>query len=134
VGKNKNKKRPRTEVLVPKGNSVRREFDPAGSDHQTIVWIVSTFDVDGPWGLAALQNADWRGLLNHMKSFETMTWAEILRAAGGRREGNNSHPIPCSELTTDAQQRLSDIQLDDLDGAFFFRDEKTQHYQAIEKK
>lgn len=121
MAKNKDKKRPKIEVPLPKGNSVRREFDPAGSDNQTIVWIVSTFDVDGPWGLAALQDTDWRPILGHMKSFETMTWAEILKAAGGRREGNNNHPIPVEDLTPDAQKRIADIQLDDLDSVFSLR-------------
>jgi hypothetical protein len=85
------------------------------------VWIVSTFDVDGPWGLAALQDADWRALLGHLKSFETMTWAEILRASGGRKEGNNNHPIPANELTPAAIKRLADLKIEDIDYVFSLR-------------
>lgn len=131
MGKNRDKKHPQTKVPLPRENSVRRECDPSGSDHLTIVWIVSTFDVDGPWGLPALQAVEWKPTLAHMKSFETMTWGEILRAAGGRREGNNSHPIPVNELTPVAQRRLGDIQLDDLDSVFSLRCTGTIRFYGI---
>lgn len=117
----KNKKQPRVNVTLPQGSSVRREFDPSGSDNQTVVWGISTFDLDGPWGLGALKEVDWNAVLGHMRSFETMTWAEILRASGGRREGNNNHPIPVGELTTAAQKRITAIQLEDIETVFSLR-------------
>ena len=54
-------------------------------------------------------------------NFETQTWAEMYRAAGGRRDGNNNHPVPVEGMTPAAQRQLREIKLDDIDVVQSFR-------------
>ena len=42
-----------------------------------------------------------------LSAFESMTWAEIYRGAGGRSGGNNSHPVKVGSLSRQAQDRLA---------------------------
>jgi hypothetical protein len=82
------------------------------------VWRFSSFDWDGPWGLAVCQDINWRAHIEqHLASFETMTWAEIESAAGGRRHGTNSHPLARDKFSRDARRRLDEIRI--FSDAFF---------------
>ena len=38
-----------------------------------------------------------------------MTWAEIMRATGGRTRGNNSHFVQAEKLTRQAKARLAEV-------------------------
>lgn len=50
-----------------------------------------------------------------------MTWGELLQAAGGRSSGNNNHPISVADLANDAQRRLQELRLDDIDEVWSLR-------------
>lgn len=115
------KGKPRVAREPPARNSVRSQFDLSGTDNHSVVWALSGIDVHGPWGLAALKEIDVNEFLGHLKGLESMTWAEILRAAGGRREGNNSHPIALEGLSKAANRRLEELALDDVESIFSFR-------------
>jgi len=52
---------------------------------------------------------------SHMKAFEGKTWAEI------ERDRKHDHPVPCAHLVREAQNRLQEIKLDDLDELWRFR-------------
>lgn len=71
------------------------------------VWRFRSFDWDGPWGMGALFEKNWRKHIeSHLANFETMTWAEIESAAGGKKDGTNSHPLPRDKFSRNAIARL----------------------------
>jgi hypothetical protein len=103
-------KGPKTK-FKPKRESVRPGGDPDSFLWQTPVWRFSDFDWDGPWGLSTCVhkvNHLQTHFQQHLSSLETMTWAEILRAAGGKGEGkgNNSHEIARDNFKKLAIKRL----------------------------
>jgi hypothetical protein len=69
-----------------------------------------------------------------MQNFETMTWHEILKASGGRSNGNNNHEIPISDLCSDARKRLEELNLDDTDSIFSLRLAGKQRIFGIKEK
>ncbi|MER8916207.1 hypothetical protein NKI32_20515 [Mesorhizobium sp. M0761] len=96
----------------PRAGDVRIQSDPESYLKQTPVWRFIDFDWDGPWGHACCVShvASIRTHVeNHLASFETMTWAEILKAAGGKGEGkgNNSHDISRDKFKKVVQERLT---------------------------
>lgn len=50
-----------------------------------------------------------------------MTWGELLKAAGGRKNGNNHHQIDVAACCDEAQRRLQALHLDDIDQLFSLR-------------
>jgi hypothetical protein len=93
----------------PRSENARIKTDPDSYLKQMPVWRFSDFDWESPWGhnccvshIANLRNH----IEKHLSSFESMTWSEILRASGGRRNGTNSHPIARDEFKKEVQERL----------------------------
>ncbi|MCY3825616.1 MAG: hypothetical protein OXG62_17295 [Nitrospinae bacterium] len=81
-----------------------------------VCWHLGKIDWDGPWGMRACRNLDFRRLVDDtISSWETMTWAELYQASGGRRRGNNHHPILVSKLSSTAKKRLKHIEEDDIE-------------------
>lgn len=94
---------------------VRQEISES-HDHLVICWHVGKIDWDGPWGMRACRNIDFRRLVDEtISNWETMTWAELYQASGGRRRGTNHHPILVSKLSSTAKKRLKDIEEDDIE-------------------
>lgn len=65
-------------------------------------------------------NSFYEEILDKLISFEGQTWAEIQSAAGGRRNGTNSHFENVCDLTKDAQKRIKELKLD-IDQIFSLR-------------
>jgi hypothetical protein len=85
--------------------------DPDNYLKQSPVWRFADFDWDGPWGEIACQArivSIRSHLEEHLASFETMTWGEILRASGGKAvgKGTNHHEIPRDKFKGSAKKRL----------------------------
>ncbi len=94
---------------------VRQELSES-HDHLVICWHVGKIDWDGPWGMKACRNIDFRRLVDEtISNWQTMTWAELYRTSGGRRRGTNHHPILVSNLSSTAKKRLKDIEEDDIE-------------------
>jgi hypothetical protein len=107
----------------PPHKEVRIKSDPLSHDREKPVWSFSVLDEDhAQWGWRNVNSGVWwDDILPKLQNFETMTWAEILRPAGGRSHGNNNHPIPVAELCKAARDRLVDLQQDDIDTVFSLR-------------
>ena len=58
-------------------------------------------------------NANGKKTIESLRSFEGMTWREIVQASGGKASGHgtNSHYIPVDQLCRDAQKRLNDLRI-----------------------
>ena len=115
-------KRPRT---APRGN-------PTLHDSETIVWAFGIADPEGLWGWrTAAARIWWTDILPKLRDFESMTWAEIIRAAGGRTRGNNSHFVDVRNLTGQAKARLVEIGQDDVSALFSLRLSSTERIYGI---
>ena len=96
--------------------------DPTLHDRETIAWAFGIADLEGPWGWrTAAAKVWWTDILPKLRDFESMTWAEIMRTAGGRARGSNSHFVEVRNLTGHAKQRLAEIGQDDVSELFSLR-------------
>lgn len=112
--------------------SVRIASDPSSLDHETVVWRFSIVDLDGSWGWrTAAARRWWANILPKLQNFESMTWAELFSAAGGRRAGNNHHPVKVEKLTKQAKIRLHEIRQDDVSDIFSLRLSGTERIYGI---
>ncbi len=86
-------------------------------------WQFHKCDKDHPdWGWDLLRADEFVDILTkQLCHFETMTWDEILKASGGRNQGNNHHNIEIDKCCKDAQNRLMQLKLDDIDQLFSLR-------------
>lgn len=97
----------------PAEKEIRLGASPDSYLKENPVWRFKDFDWDGPWGQETCVHCigDIRKYIEkHLASMETMTWEEIQKASGGRREGggSNSHHISIEKLTKIAKDRLKD--------------------------
>ena len=129
---------PGLEIRTPKlkarpegGKQVRTPGDPQSYDKETIAWCFGAVDVDGDWGWRRMGKRWWQDVLPKLQDFETMTWAEIQQAAGGRRRGNNSHPVEVGKLTRQAKERLAELEQEDVSELFSLRLSATQRIYGI---
>lgn len=108
MARGRNRERPKAK-RQPAQEKARAGVDPESYLRKTPVWRFSDFDWDGDWGYdsCAASVAKLREHIEkHLASFETMTWQEILKASGGRKQGNNSHEIPRDKFKPNVEKRL----------------------------
>ena len=60
-----------------------------------------------------------------------MTWAEIMRTAGGRTRGTNHHFVEVEKLTRQAKERLTEIRQDNVSELFSLRLDATKRIYGI---
>ena len=111
VAKNKNKK-PKYKNN-PSFDKKPRIRDIADTNQQTISWQFSKIDLSGEWCCKNIDSTTlWDFIFNKIKSFETMTWAEIYI------DEKNNHDVAKNKLTPKAQKRLREINQADIDSLF----------------
>lgn len=122
MAKNKSKKK------QPKSRKVQARKIPSKAANvdsylqQSPVWRLSLVDHDGKWGWKAIGHTRWeKDLLPKLQDFESMSWHEIDKASGGRRQGTNSHPIDVEKLCKEAQDRLTELNINDIDQVYSLR-------------
>lgn len=117
-------KQPAVRTLPPGGKEARTSLgrDPSSNDRETIVWRFSIVDLGGTWGWRSVAaRVWWNDILPKLQNFESMTWAEIMQATGGRTQGNNSHFVQVERLTRQAKARLAAIRQEDVSELFSLR-------------
>ena len=108
------------------------DFLQQSSDTKTPAWQFGRIDELHPdWGWKGMPATEWRSILQHLRAFEGMTWAEIKAAAGGRKYGNNSHVLQVTDLVNKAQDRLEEIGIEELDEVFSLRLTQTLRLYGI---
>jgi hypothetical protein len=107
MGKKKQPKvaNPPTTEKVPR---IAEDPDPR---KRTPVWRFQMLDLDGPFGWRKCH--DFEVVMHRLRNFETMKWSEII--------GAKSHVIPVDQLGNEAQVRLQELRLDDLDNLVSLR-------------
>ena len=96
------------------------------------MWGFSTVDQEGAWGWRTVAAPVWWSeILPKLQDFESMTWAEIMQAAGGRSRGSNSHFVRVEKLTRQAKDRLVALGQDDVSELFSLRLSATTRIYGI---
>ena len=75
------------------------------------LWKFEHLDLGGDWGWSKADRACLENVLEHLRSYETMTWREIERKT--TKHGSQSHPIETHRVCKEARDRLCAIKLDD---------------------
>ncbi len=109
-------------AVTPADRQIRTGGDPDETDTAHPAWQFHRWDLDHKlWGWRKLDLKDWIRVLAQLQNIETMTWAEIKRAAGGRSAGTNSHSLDLEDFCAEAKARWTQLRLDDWDVIFSLR-------------
>jgi hypothetical protein len=76
-------------------------------------WRFSACDKGGNYCWNIQPHDKFREIIERLHEFETKTWDQII--------ATGSHPIQKTKIIKDARDRLSDIQMDDIDELMSFR-------------
>lgn len=88
---------------------------------KTPVWSFKYLDNGyNKWGFAHVKELN-DTIISKLKSYEGMTWMEIMKSAGGRKQGTNNHFENVSNLIEEAQHRWRELKLDEYDEVFSLR-------------
>lgn len=118
--------------VEPETRQVRLGADPESLETQTIAWHFHRLDWKHErWGWEQRHAPIWRNVLNHLISFEGLTWAQLKEQAGGRKHGTNHHSIKIAELNKDARDRIVALHLDQYDKVFSLRISNTIRLYGI---
>ena len=78
-----------------------------------LAWRFSGCDKGGPFSWSGIDtDIKFREIVEKLNEFETKTWAQLLNAG--------SHPIPKDRISKGAQDRLRQIERDDVDELMSF--------------
>lgn len=106
----------------PRAQEIRVGGNPSTHETETISWHFHRLDRDHPlWGWDKLKAGDWKSILDALVSLESLTWAKLKEAAGGRSRGTNHHSLSTEQFCKSARDRLEEIRLDDYDEIFSLR-------------
>ena len=124
MGRSKNPKRA---VDVPNakipytGKSVQSAKKPnIGKDTQAYLKMYPIFsfrkyDAGAPWATRRDGKPTTDGVFKNLGGIEGQRWGEIECACGGRSHGTNSHNIPITDMSKDAQKRANSIGLNETE-------------------
>jgi hypothetical protein len=118
----KNKKPKKTFGITLKKEP--RSSEPAGYKYQNISWQFGLFDINSNWGLKAIKNRDdffEKELFPKLKNFENNNWEEIERQTHGRENKSKHHSVTIDKIIREAQNRLNELNLNDIDELFSLR-------------
>jgi len=118
----KAKTHPVSGAISPRDREVRLRSVPDNNIGKTPAWHIGIVDIGCDWSCAENWLANLcDSILPKLKDYETMTWQEIMSASGGRSRGTNNHYIEIEDLSKEAQKRLCDLKMDDIDALFCLR-------------
>jgi hypothetical protein len=108
----KNTRSPRSNVAaqVPDERKPRREFTPEDADDKLVI-LFSRVDLDSEWCLTKITPEDHRGLLDRIRSIESMTLFQVFSNDGKIGKDYDIPTIP----SAGARRRLEELEYDDRD-------------------
>lgn len=84
--------------------------NPTTYNDQYPSWRIFKIDMAGPYGWNAINADKLKDIHAKLSDFESMTWNEILV-----RNKKSNHLVEIEQLSSEAQTRLREIQLEDID-------------------
>lgn len=104
-------------------SSMTRDFG-----NEKPIWKFEIFDVGLGWNEEISQDYLLTTILTRIKSFESMTWNEILI-----RDKKANHSIPLGSIIPQARKRLQIIKQDDIDKLISLRVGATERIWGIKE-
>lgn len=102
------KKNPKISYAPSSAKTPRVDPSIKSSYDEKPVWQVSILDVNGPWGWMNIDKVYFfTQILPKIQNFESMLWKDILH--------RNNHEVNVEQISKQAQKRLSDLKLDDVE-------------------
>ncbi len=90
------------------------------------VWQIGVFDQHGRWGADSVDLEQfWSELYKKLSSYESMTWGQI------EIDRKRNHSVAVASVTKEARDRLSHLNLDDVDQLYRFRFDGTSRLWGI---
>ena len=84
-------------------------------------WRFGRFDAECvDWGMATMK-ANLEKVLNGLKSYEDITWQEIVTMRHDKGGRTKNHSVELERLTKEAIKRLKQIKNDDIEEVFSLR-------------
>lgn len=109
MAKRKNQN-PKHNAEVKATGEVRQREGTDKWGESPIVFIFTSFDIEGPWGLRALQESAWYEFFSKIESYQSMTWNEFIK------DKTRNHNISPESLSEKAIKRCENLTLDlDMD-------------------
>jgi len=104
----------------------KRKFEPnpqqlpktavkQGTGDLTVHWSFAIFDSGKLWWDETHEHDPFVDIAQHMRSFEGKNWSDI------ERQRKHDHPVQLSRLVREAQNRLEELKLDDIESLWRFR-------------
>lgn len=105
--------------------------EPKAQDAQEFMqlkptWRLGLLEMSTPWGWANVDTETLIKIHRHLCELERLTWHEIMVV---RRDSN--HKMDVEKLCPDAQKRLIELRLDDIDELFSIRIGKARRIWGI---
>lgn len=72
------------------------------------------------WGMNTL-NDNLQIVMDGLKSYEDLTWQQIMSATHDKKGKSKNHDVELSDLTNTARRRLNKIKADDIQSVFSLR-------------
>lgn len=79
----------------------------------TPAWRIGRLDFDGPWCPRKMQVDELAMLIARLKNFESIPWTELHKTG--------SHSIPVDSIVKAAKDRLTELNMDDIDELYSLR-------------
>ena len=122
----KKKKTPKIKAEPNVSKIPRNSEEPANYKRHPISWQLGSIDSESNWGIQIFNsertcNLFWTDIYPKIKHFEAKTWHEIEKERTGSRGKSKHHSVNISDIIPDAQKRLEDLKLDDIDSLFSMR-------------
>ena len=103
-------KHPKAREIPSTSKQPKVAGDPQDYYQKKPAWRISKMEFSDPFGWHILDENGIFSILEKLANFETMTWREILLDAK-----KQNHNVSVDKLIKEAQDRLTEISLDDLD-------------------
>jgi len=106
--------------------SISRLEQPTSSEHEKICWSFEILDYDGYHGWENISFGEHKEqIFEKLAHLETMSWAEIKNAK------KQHHSVATKHLSKHAQQRLIQLEQDDIDELFSLRLSGTERVYGV---
>jgi len=106
----KKSKQPKVKEVPSTTKQPKIAVDPQDYYQKKPAWRVSRMEFSDPFGWHVLDTDGISFIWEKLANFETMTWGEILLVAK-----KHNHNVSVDKLVKEAQDRLVEVNLDDLD-------------------
>ena len=112
------KGKPKAKAIPEKHtNQPRAQFNPENANSVCPVWSIQHFDIQSDWGKGRIEVPAhlWDDLFVKLRNYESMTWGEIMK------DKDHNHSVAVTQLIPEAQERLKQLNQDDVDSVFRLR-------------